>query len=175
MKYYIFHTSHCGSTLLSCLLSKSIVTYAEPDWSHKLKNMATIEEEIKAIEENHQDNTIVKYSSKVTDVMPFTEGKKVFLYRNFEDHIRKLSNVYSNFNATTEAVEWSRRFLNASLAKDCLYMQSNYFIENQQEACKIICNHFNIEYKPLLKEIDFHVKEAGFNNNNNPIDYKLFK
>ena len=54
-------------------------------------------------------------------------------------------------------------------------MQSNYFIENQQEACKIICDHFNIEYKPLLKEVNFHVKEAGFNNKNNSIDYKLFE
>jgi AAA15 family ATPase/GTPase len=35
MKYSIFHTSRCGSTLLACLLSKSIPTLAEPSWSRQ--------------------------------------------------------------------------------------------------------------------------------------------
>jgi hypothetical protein len=173
--YSLFHTSYCGSTLLSCLLSKSIVTYAEPDWSHNLLNMQTIEEKIESVEKNYIDNTLVKYSSKVTDIMPFLKGKKVFLYKDFEDHLRKLAEVSFNFNPQIEAIEWSKRFINACLSKNCIYIQSDYFIKNQQEACQKICDFFEIEYKPLSKEIGFHVKKTGFNNNNNFIDPKLFE
>ena len=33
--YSIWHTSHCGSTYLACLLSKSTPTYSEPTWCRK--------------------------------------------------------------------------------------------------------------------------------------------
>ena len=167
MKYSIFHTSHCGSTLLACLLSKSMPTLTEPDWVHKALHIHNIEEKIKFINNRHKENTLVKYTSLICDVMPEVKGKKVFLYRNFEDHLRKLAEK-PNFNIQKEAIFWSQRFLMATASQDVLYLQTDYFLNNKEEAVKLVCDHFGIEYKPT-KNIDFHVKEAGFNHRNKPI------
>ena len=167
MKYSIFHTSHCGSTLLACLLSKSIPTLTEPDWVHKALDIHNIEEKAKSINNHHKDNTLVKYSSLICDVMPDVSGKKVFLYNNFEDHLRKLAEK-PNFNIQKEAIFWSQRFLMATVSQDVLYIQANYFLNNKEEALNRVCDHFGIEYKPT-KDIDFHVKAAGFNHRNKPI------
>ena len=169
MKYSIFHTSYCGSTLLACLLSKSIPTLTEPDWSHKAREINDLWEKVDFVKLNHPNNTLVKYSSLICEVMPHIEDKKVFLYNNFEDHLRKLQSVIpsDDFNMHYEGIEWAKRFTWASLSNHALYLQSNFFLNNQQEACKLVCDHFDIEYKPI--EIDFHVKIAGYNHRNEPI------
>lgn len=167
MKYFIFHTSHCGSTLLACLLSKSIPTLTEPDWVHKAINISNIEEKIKFVNDHHKEKTLVKYTSLICDIMPDVIGKKIFLYRNFEDHLRKLSEK-QNFNIQKEAIFWTQRFFHATMSSDVLFMQSDYFLKNTEDAVKLACNHFGVKYKPT-KNIDFNVKEAGFNHRNNPI------
>ena len=48
-----------------------------------------------------------------------------------------------------------------------MYIESHYFINNQQEVAKEICDWFEVTYVPV--EIDFHVKQAGYNHNNIPI------
>ena len=128
MKYSIFHTSYCGSTLLACLLSKSIPTLTEPNWVHKALDIHDIEEKIKFINNRHKENTLVKYTSLICDVMPDIKGKKVFLYRNFEDHLRKLAEK-PNFNIQKEAIFWSQRFLMATVSQDVLYLHTYYFLE----------------------------------------------
>jgi hypothetical protein len=167
MKYSIFHTSHCGSTLLACLLSESIPTLTEPDWVYKALDINNMEEQTKFINDHHEEKVLVKYTSLICNVMPNVNGKKVFLYNNFEDHLRKLAGK-PNFNIQTEAVFWSQRFLFATISQDVLYLQTEYFLNNKEEALNRVCNHFGIDYKPT-KNIDFHVKQAGFNHRNEPI------
>jgi len=161
--YSIFHTSHCGSTLLACLLSKSVPTLTEPSWSHNIKFVDSIEDKVKLVEANHKENTLVKYSSLVCDVAPYIAGKKVFLYREYQDHINKLQPV----DKEQEGLFWCFRFANLIKAKDVLFVGSNYFLENQQKVAKEVCDWFDIEYVPI--KINFHVKQAGYNNRDEPI------
>ena len=147
MKYSIFHTSFCGSTLLACLLSKSIPTLAEPSWAcHDFNN-------------NHLDEHLVKYPSRAYQLIPNIDSKIVFLYKNFEDHLNKLESV-REINKQEEAFSWALRFSYATQAKDIIFIESNYFLNNQKETCQLICDYFGIEYKPI--EINFHVKDAGY-------------
>lgn len=168
MKYSIFHTSHCGSTLLACLLSRSIKTFTEPDWVHKAIDISNIEEKIKFINSHHKEKTLVKYSSLICDSMPDLSGKKVFLYRNFEEHLRKLAEK-PNFNIQKEAIFWAQRFLHATISQDVMYLQADYFLKNRQEAVKLVCTHFGIEYIPVNLPDDFNAKENGYNHTNKPI------
>jgi hypothetical protein len=159
MKYSIFHTSFCGSTLLACLLSKSINTLAEPSWS--CMSIHEID-----FNKNHLDGQLVKYPSMAYQLIPNIDSKIVFLYRNFDDHLNKLESV-REINRQEEAFLWSLRFSYATQAKNIIFIESNYFLNNQKETCQLICDYFGIEYKPI--EINFHVKDAGFNGKDNLI------
>lgn len=165
--YSIFHTSHCGSTLLSCLLSKSIPTLTEPKWSHEIKVIDNIKNKLKLVKNNHKQNILVKYPSFVCEIAPFVDGKKVFLYKNFEDHLCKMRAVHEG-NDKDHAMFWCFRFANLIKSKDVLFLESNYFLSNQQEAAKKVCDWFGIDYVPV--EIDFHVKQAGYNHKDEPIE-----
>ena len=170
--YSIFHTSHCGSTLLACMLSKSIPTLTEPDWSHKARSIDDLWEKVDFVKNNHPKETLVKYSSLICDVMPHIEGKQIFLYRNFEDHVKKLINVNRKnpqFVVEYEGMFWAQRFLWATASKDVLFIQTDYFLKNRHDACKIICNYLEIDYIPVDLPEDFNAKEKGFNHNNEPI------
>lgn len=160
MKYSIFHTSRCGSTLLACLLSKSILTLAEPSWSCQPIDQIDYNK-------NHLNGHLVKYPSRAYQLIPNIDSKIVFLYRNFDDHLKKLESV-KEVNRQGEAFLWSSRFFYATQAKDIIFIESNYFLSNQKETCQLICDYFGIEYKPI--EIDFHVKQAGYNYRDNPIE-----
>ena len=164
MKYSIFHTSHCGSTLLAVMLSKSVSTVTEPLWSHEIRRTENFSEKLKLVENNHKEDLLVKYPSLCTEVAPFVEGKKIFLYRNFKSHMNKLAPD----DWLYEANFWNQRFNNLINSKDVLFIDSDYFLKNQQSTCEEICSWFSIVYKPL-PDIDFHVKEAGYNHNDNPI------
>ena len=161
--FSIFHTSYCGSTLLACLLSKSAPTLTEPDWSHEIRFVENMQDKLNLVNNNYQNNTIVKYSSLVCEIAPNISGKKVFLYRNFQDHLNKLNPL----NPKEEALFWCKRFAHLSMADNVLFLETNYFLNNQQKAAQEVCNYFEIEYKPVY--INFHVKEAGYNHRNEPI------
>jgi len=171
MKYSIFHTSHCGSTLLSCLLSKSLPTLTEPSWSHEAKSFLDLDEKVDFVKKHHQDNYLVKYPSTLTDVIPHMEGKKIFLYRNFEDHIRKMIaiKIEGDYLVQQDGVFWSQRFLWACVSQDTIFMQSDFLFNNQQDAARIACEHFGVEYVPV-ENINFHVKEKGYNHQDEPIN-----
>ena len=162
--YSIFHTSSCGSTLLTCLLSKSIASYSEPDWVNEVYWMENLDEKINRVKECHKQNTLVKYSSKLYEIAPYFDNKKVFIYRNFDDHLIKLNPD----NKHDEAVLWNKRFEHLINSHNVLYIEYNYFIKNQQSTAQKVCNHFGIEYIPI--EIDFHVKKAGYHHTNTPIN-----
>lgn len=152
MKYSIFHTSRCGSTLLACLLSKSIPTLAEPSWACQ---------QIDKIDFNkdHLDGHLVKYPSRAYQLMPTIKSRIVFLYRNLDDHLKKLQSV-RQINHREEAFLWALRFFYATQVENILFIESNYFFNNKKETCELVCSHFGIEYKPF--EINFHVKDAGY-------------
>ena len=80
MKYSIFHTSQCGSTLLATLLRGNKRTYSEPPWACK----ATMENIFSA-----EDDTLVKYPSLATFACRLLPGKKIFIYRDLKDHLEK--------------------------------------------------------------------------------------
>ena len=47
--------------------------------------------------------------------------------------------------------------------------QLEYFLKNRQEAVKLVCIHFGIEYIPVDLPDDFNAKENGYNHTNKPI------
>lgn len=204
MKYSIFHTSHCGSTLLAAKLSKSIPTLTEPNWSHDLK-----EKEIKEIpfiiNELANEDYLIKYSSHFPYLAALLEGKKVFLYRKLNHHLQKFNHLekaethldyayksaikamnskmrnaikskFFNLYDIKEALAffWVNRFLWMKQSQNILAIDSNEFFKNQDKVCEDICKWFNIEYKPI--DINFHVKiQASCNLTSEPLDWTKFK
>jgi hypothetical protein len=169
MKYSIFHTSHCGSTLLACLLSKSIPTLTEPKWVHEIVKIGLSEERHKFAQDNSPENMLVKYSSLVCDVAPFIGGKTVLLYNNIHEHLTKLNSVDKSCNLKFESFFWAQRMFNVMQSPDILLVESNSFLQDTEKTVKEVCKFFEIEYKPLDFKIDFHVKEAGYNHSDTPI------
>ena len=102
MKYSIFHTSNCGSTLLATLLRNSIETYSEPTWIDKIYlqktddflkeyNYDKWDDIVKIKKVSHKDNTLVKYPSYASFLSNVVSGKKIFLYRDLRDHMEKIT------------------------------------------------------------------------------------
>jgi hypothetical protein len=150
------------------MLSRSIPTITEPDWTHKAIDISDLNEKINFINDHHEEGILVKYTSLICDVMPDVSGKKIFLYRNFEEHLRKLAQK-PNFIIQKEAIFWSQRFLWATISYDTLYVQTDYFLKNREDTAKLVCDHFEIEYIPVDLPDDFDAKEKGYNHNNDPI------
>lgn len=186
--YSIFHTSHCGSTLLSALLSKSVPTLNEPLWSHTLKDL---EDPISVIEEHHLEGTLVKYSSVYCRLMNQVKGKKVFLYRDLASHVKKLKNHavdmefhfeamkdhlngrFHNLNVEGSdtlkcAILWADRCFSAIDSKDVLSINADDLFEDPQRVAKKVCRFFEVEYVPT--EITYNVKEAGLNHTDQVIN-----
>ena len=104
MKYSIFHTSNCGSTLLATLLRNSVKTYSEPTWIDKIYlqkpdeflkkyNYDKWDDTVKRKKLSHEDNTLVKYPSYASFLSNVVSGKKIFLYRNLRDHMEKITSL----------------------------------------------------------------------------------
>jgi len=144
------------------MLSRSIDTVTEPKWSHDIRHTDDLETKLKLVQENHKENLLVKYSSLCTEVAPHILGKKVFLFRDIIDHLQKIK------GSKDEAKFWLYRWNNLLESSDVFFLQANQFFTDKHKACEDVCNHFNIEYKPV-QEIDFHVKQAGYNHNETPI------
>ena len=194
-KFSIFHTSHCGSTLLASLVSKSIDTYTEPMWSHLICNEKTASDTRKRILDNHPDNTLVKYSSVYCYASPHLPDKKVFLYRKLKHHMQKallhadalintvewnLKVMNLNHHPLVEAVPlsgnhldacaylWVDRFLWMREATNVLWIDSDDFFDNPKGTAEKVCDHFGIPYRIL--EVPFNVKRAGLNHSDTPIN-----
>ena len=104
MKYSIFHTSNCGSTLLATLLRNNIKTFSEPTWIDKIYlqkpdeffkeyNHSKWDNLVKRKKLYHEDNTLVKYPSCASFLSNIVSGKKIFLYRDLRDHIEKINSI----------------------------------------------------------------------------------
>jgi len=185
--YSIFHTSQCGSTLLGALLSKSLPTKNEPEWSHKIAQQTN---PLEFVKQNASDNEIIKYPSVYCYLMPQIEGKKVFVYRSLTSHINKLKDspdlvfhlntMTPNFHfktkkwdmgeteTTIQTLLWMDRCFWTIDSKDVLLINAKDLFEDQQKVAKKVCVHFGIEYVPV--EINYDVKDAELNHTDNPIE-----
>jgi len=196
-QYSIFHTSHCGSTLLASMLSKSVPTVTEPSWSHRIHKQPGKTNTINFLSSNLVDNTLVKYSSMYCYVAPLVSGKKIYLYRTLQSHIEKMlsnsSYLINNSEYTIEVLKgnfhknlcidytgiktsghikahallWVDRYLHINDSKDLLLINSSDFLNDKQKTAKQVCDFFEIEYVPV--DDQFNAKLSGLNHNSTPI------
>ena len=186
--YSIWHTSHCGSTYLACLLSESIPTYSEPTWC----------KEDKIIE---KPNCLVKYPSYEGYKVIKHGGKKVFLYRTLYSDLLKNAikpsgighSVYENFfnhpfkpallekydkavrnctgllhQTTTRAYIWLNYVKYMNEAKDIIFVNSQDLFNDPNNVCRRICAFFEIEYVPV--QANYYDLNTTLNNCDDIID-----
>ena len=79
----IYHTSHCGSTLMATLLANSTTVYCEPTWSSSLLDGKL-----------NLDNVTIKFGSGWCPFSNKLPGKKVFLYRKLKHHLFKIKSSH---------------------------------------------------------------------------------
>ncbi len=155
----IYHTSHCGSTLMATLLANSTTVYCEPSWSSRLLNG-----------ELELDDATIKFGSGWCPFSHQLPGKKVFLYRKLKHHLFKIkSSNYINrivstkyehhlkhchpslkeYQFTTDLEKITFMWLNnvqwISDIGDVLWVESNSFFENKKETMDKVCDHFNLD------------------------------
>jgi hypothetical protein len=167
LKYYIFHTLDSKALKLACLLSKSIPTLTEPSWSIEALEIQDLWERVDFVSKNHTEDILVKYPAETCNVMPHVEGKKVFIYQDFKEHINIQMQVSPENHSTHHALKWAQRFTWATITKDILFINTKDFLKNEKKVLKQICKFFGVKYKPV--EIMFNLKKAGYNNQDTPI------
>jgi len=96
---FIYHTSHCGSTLLTALLGQRTKAYSEPNFSMFAPKKEVLGYDLDDKNLNdfftflndcpEYDNIVVKISSQQNMVSIFNKNKKVFLYNNLKRHLSK--------------------------------------------------------------------------------------
>lgn len=183
----IYHTSHCGSTLLASLLSSTITTYSEPSWCHKIIHGQPINflEEVKAYE-----NALIKFPSSLCCFSPLTDDKKIFLYRNLKNHLFKLlilddskydyiENRYEfylnhchpklksiNFDTKDQKYIffWANRVFWMLESKNCFWVEANHFLSQKEKFLKDICNFLELKQVENYTYQQYDVKRLGFNN-----------
>lgn len=201
MKRSIFHTSFCGSSLMACMISKSLETYSEPDWLYNLEYLE-LEDTKHYCNKFYKDNSIIKYPSFYTYLSALVKDKQVFLYRNLRKHLSKMEEASAVFdclrghNVTIRCLHpslekinkanilslkkakdviifnWLNIFLYMKTNKDVLFIECDSFLDSKQKTMQRVADHFEIDYKPV--EINFDVKACGFHNHSNdPINLSL--
>jgi hypothetical protein len=184
----IYHTSHCGSTLLISLLSEVIPSYSEPSWSHEIYGSIDINFQEKIKEYN---NCIIKLPSALCHYAVQTQSKKVFLYRNLKNHLFKLillnndpdhyinwyydyflQNIHPNlkgidFNTSGKkhVFLWANRIFWMSESQNCYTINANHFFSNKKQCLSDICNFLNIKEVKNFFHQEYNVKEIGMNRN----------
>ena len=194
--YFIFHTSYCGSTYLACLLSESIETFSEPDWSNELSKLKI------------EKNCLVKIPSRHCYFSNKLENKKIFLYRPLKNHLSKIKNKNANspdcvtmdminniqvmqgnlhrktklngcfFNndlLKNQTILWIDRFNWLLDTENVYFLNMKNFILNRDEELKKICNFLSIKYIPTEEKIYFDVKLSDYNVKNEKIKIGLNK
>ncbi len=182
MRYSIFHTSQCGSTLLATLLKEKRKTYSEPPWACRvdMKNIFSAE-----------DETIVKYPSFSSLACRILTGKKIFIFRRLQDHLEKIiskptamkshlsfhypfyKNVRNLFpKAVAEndlkklAFVWAHIYLDAFYSQEVMFIDANDFFLEPIITLQRITNFFGFNPVEDLEPLDFYVKN-DFNSTKN--------
>lgn len=177
----IYHTSHCGSTLLVTLLKSSIDCYSEPPWTHNV-----FREEINFQEElGKYKNSVIKLPSGWCCLSTKIEGKKIFLYRKLRQHLFKIlkqqksdyvqyydSFFIKNIHPTLKDIDfnsfqeknvflWANRIMWMRDANDVKWIESNHFFKNKKKVINEVCDFFDIEKISNLKLDNIHAKSIG--------------
>lgn len=184
----IFHTSHSGSTLLAYMLAPFKEVYSEPAWTHEIirdkKSPASIET---------SENILYKYPSGLCHLAPKVSGPKIFLYRNLGEHLLKLrANRDTNYidyyydyfqlychpllrdmDPTTlpekHTFMWAHRVFWV-MESEVEFIRTSDFLLNLNPTMAKICEVFNIKNHGRFSFPPFHVKSAGYNHQEVPLD-----
>lgn len=185
----IYHTSHCGSTLMATLLANSTTVYCEPLWSSDL----LLTKDLNLVK-NFNDVTI-KFGSGYCPFAKNLPGKKIFLYRKLNHHLFKIktssyidhiiSTKYEHhlthchpllkkhqFETELEKIAfmWLNNILWIKEVDDILWIESNSFFEDKKETMNIVCDYFNISKVKNFELSTVYVKSFGLIGNENPIN-----
>jgi|688.fasta_scaffold482412_2 hypothetical protein len=178
----IYHTSHCGSTLMATLLANSTIVYSEPSWASNLLFNKDLE-----LTEDY-NNIVVKFGSGYCPFVNNIPGKKVFLYRKLKHHLFKiksssyiesiisskyehhLNNCHSSLNPDqfkTDLEKIAFMWLNnvqwIKENKDILWIETNSFLKNKRETIDLVCDHFKIDRVMDFELSNVYVKSLGIN------------
>lgn len=189
----IYHTSHCGSTLLTALLSTvNYNTYAEPPFLHEhIRNKTT---DINLNSLNFPD-MVVKMPSGLCHLAIQHSENKVFLYRSLGEHLIKIYfhyfrsqnylNYYYDYMMQTKHPKlndivfdtdgkkhvflWANRILWLNDSRNVLRIKTKDFLSNKKTIVDQICDHFSLPYVTDFSAVAFDVKEAGMNSTSEPL------
>tara|TARA_B100001123_G_C15177003_1_gene973732 strand:+ start:356 stop:1111 length:756 start_codon:yes stop_codon:yes gene_type:complete len=188
MRYSIFHTSQCGSTLLATLLKDKKRTYAEPPWACRVDMLNIFSAE---------DETIVKYPSFASLACRVLPGKKIFIFRELNDHLEKITskpnamkqhlslhyqfnksvrNLFPKVDADNDlkklAFVWAHMYLDAFYSQDVLFIDANEFFLEPIITLKKITTFFNFDPVEDLEPLEFYVKTDFLASENNLSEIK---
>ena len=190
----IYHTSHCGSTLLTALLSMvNEETYSEPNIFHSAIKNGVYELNLECFIDN---STIIKIPSGMCHSAIQYDVKKVFLYRSLEEHLvkvfndPKLSEYYLNyyfeymFNVKHPLLKgidfnddlkkhifmWANRILWLQDSSNVLWLESKDFFSEMEKNTTKVCNFFEVPTVKNFSIARIDVKKAGLNNINIPVN-----
>lgn len=179
----IYHTSHCGSTLMATLLANSTTVYCEPPWTSNLLNGKL-----------KLDNVAIKFGSGRCPFSNNLPGKKVFLYRKLKHHLFKIKSSYYINHIISTKYEHSLTHCHLSLKKyqvksdlekiafiwlnnvqwmsdtNVLWIESNSFFENKKETMNLVCDHFNLERVKNYELSNVYVKSFNLIGNEKAIN-----
>jgi len=182
----IYHTSHCGSTLLISLLKEVTKAYSEPFWTHQI-----IKHNIDFFKHIGQyDNSTIKLPSALCHFASKSNGKKIFLYRQLKQHLFKIlperrmsyidhdyypyfrKNIHSSLkNIEFDTINkmniflWANRIMWISECPDISWINTNEFLSNKKDTLDFVCDYFEIEKVKNIELADIHVKSIGMNHN----------
>ena len=168
----IYHTSHCGSTLLISLLKDCTKAYSEPLWCHEVINGDA--NFYSFISQQYSSGTI-KLPSGLCHYAHQTEGKKLFLHRKLKQHLYKILSKYRtlyidyyysyfrrNIHPSLKNIEfdtiekmniflWANRIMWISECSDILWIDTNEFLSNKKQTVDFVCDYFEI---PRVESIE---------------------
>jgi len=189
----IYHTSHCGSTLVATLLKDcGIPVYTEPEWTHlffKPYYSPVFNRMMKKY-----DGSIIKFPSPLCNFSSHFPGEKIFLYRKLKHHLfkRKTQISHDGTPPIKSIIAWSYghhiKYCHPSLSKinfdtdlkkhifmwanqiqwmtdsnDILWVESNNFFKNKKETMDLVCDHLNLPHILDYSMANVYVKGIGMN------------
>jgi len=180
----IYHTSHCGSTLMATLLANSTTVYCEPQWTSSLLDCKL-----------NLDNVTIKFGSGWCPFSNKLPGKKVFLYRKLKHHLFKIKSSHyidsiistkyehhlthchptlKEFQFQTDLEKIAFMWLNnvqwVKEVNDVLWVESNSFFENKKETMNLVCDHFKLARVKNFELSNVYVKSFGLIGNEKAIN-----
>jgi hypothetical protein len=162
--HQIYHTSHCGSTLMATLLANSTVVYAEPSWVNNLIQNDELIEEL-------TDNTVIKFQSSLCHYSGHLSGKKVFLYRKLKHHLYKIKTSNYTDNIVSTKYEYHLHHCHPSLKEyqfhtdlekiSFIWLNIIQWISETPDILWIETNSFLSNKKQTIDLSNFYVKSFG--------------